>query len=135
VTTLQVQVVEVIDRLYRQIDKLIDIKHEKIEKIKTVGDTYMAGAGLPTPTKTHALDMAYFAFAFAKEIEHFNKHYKLGTDGRAQKLDYKIGISSGPIVAGVIGKKNPVYDLWGKSRVERRNKCLSQRVEKKVLHV
>ena len=103
--------------------------------IITVGDTYMAGAGLPTPTKTHALDMAYFAFAFAKEIEHFNKHYKLGTDGRAQKLDYKIGISSGPIVAGVIGKKNPVYDLWGKSRVERRNKCLSQRVEKKVLHV
>ena len=108
-----VQVVDVIDRLYRQIDNLINDKHTRIEKIKTVGDTYMAGSGLPTPTTTHAVDMAYFAFAFANEIQKFNEHYHLGTEGRAEKLDYKIGISSGKIVAGVIGKKNPVYDLWG----------------------
>ena len=108
-----VQVVGVIDRLYRQIDALITNKHTKIEKIKTVGDTYMAGAGLPTPTKTHAVDMAHFAFALAQEIMIFNEHYRLGTMGRAEKLDYKIGISSGPIVAGVIGRANPVYDLWG----------------------
>ena len=108
-----VQVVGVIDRLFRQIDNLISEKHNKIEKIKTVGDTYMAGAGLPTPTDTHAIDLTHFAFALAEEIMKFNDHYRLGTEGRAEKLDYKIGISSGPIVAGVIGRANPVYDLWG----------------------
>ena len=108
-----VQVVDVIDRLYRQIDGLIDEDHSRIEKIKTVGDTYMAGAGLPTPTKTHGVDMTYFAFAFAKQIMKFNQHYHLGEPGKAPKLDYKIGISSGKIVAGVIGRKNPVYDTFG----------------------
>ena len=108
-----VQVVDVIDRLYRRIDNLTEKQHPNIEKIKTVGDTYMAAAGLPLPTDTHACDMAYFAFALAAELACFNEKYHLGEKGQAGKLDYKIGISSGPVVAGVIGKKNPVYDLWG----------------------
>ena len=108
-----VQVVDVIDRLYRRIDNLTEKQHPQIEKIKTVGDTYMAAAGLPVPTDTHACDMSYFAFALAEELERFNKKYHLGETGQAGKLDFKIGISSGPVVAGVIGKKNPVYDLWG----------------------
>lgn len=108
-----VQVVDVIDRLYRRIDNLTEKQHPNIEKIKTVGDTYMAAAGLPVPTDTHACDMSYFAFALAAELARFNKKYHLGEKGQAGKLDFKIGISSGPVVAGVIGKKNPVYDLWG----------------------
>ena len=101
-----VQVVEVIDTVYKRFDDLTD-KH-MIEKIKTVGDTYMAGAGLPEPHDDHASNMAHFAFALVENIKEFNASGFLTSD-----LNYKIGIASGPIVAGVIGTKNFTYDLWG----------------------
>jgi class 3 adenylate cyclase len=101
-----VQVVEVIDMLYKRFDDLTD-KH-MIEKIKTVGDTYMAGAGLPVPDDDHASHMAHFAFAMIENIKDFNNGTMLQDD-----LSYKIGVSSGPVVAGVIGSQNFTYDLWG----------------------
>lgn len=77
-----------------------------LEKIKTVGDAYMAAAGLPTPRPDHALAVA----AFALDLQAFcaGQQTPLGTP-----LGVRIGISSGPVVAGVIGTQRFLYDLWG----------------------
>jgi class 3 adenylate cyclase len=101
-----VQVVEVIDNVYKRVDSLTD--QYKIEKIKTVGDTYMAGAGLPEPDSDHALNMANFAFALIDAIKDFNTTNILQRD-----LGFKIGIASGEVVAGIIGTHVYTYDLWG----------------------
>ncbi|MEO8588972.1 MAG: adenylate/guanylate cyclase domain-containing protein [Flavobacteriales bacterium] len=81
-----------------------------IEKIKTIGDAYMAAGGLPTPNTTHALDVVKAAF----EIREFI------AEGKAQKLaaglpyfEIRIGIHTGPVVAGIVGVKKFAYDIWG----------------------
>jgi class 3 adenylate cyclase len=97
-----VEVVGQLDALFKLIDNTTDTF--SIEKIKTVGDTYMCASGLPTPHPDHAYNMANFAFALADRVVSFNHH---GT------LDYKIGMCIGKIVAGVIGKTKFTYDIWG----------------------
>lgn len=81
-----------------------------IEKIKTIGDAYMAAGGLPTPNETHALDVVKAAF----EIQEFI------AQGKARKLalglpffEIRIGIHTGPVVAGIVGVKKFAYDIWG----------------------
>jgi class 3 adenylate cyclase len=101
-----VQVVDVIDNLYKRFDALTT--EHFVEKIKTVADTYMAGAGLPEPSDDHASNMASFAYDIIKAIENFNAQNIID-----HNLSYQIGISSGPVVAGVIGTQNYTYDLWG----------------------
>jgi class 3 adenylate cyclase len=77
-----------------------------IEKIKTVGDAYMAVCGLPTPVPDHAERMVRMAIRMVHIAqEHAMEH------GVALKL--RVGINSGPVVAGVIGKSKYIYDLWG----------------------
>ncbi|MBL0043085.1 MAG: tetratricopeptide repeat protein [Flavobacteriales bacterium] len=81
-----------------------------IEKIKTIGDAYMAAGGLPTPNNTHALDVVKAAF----EIRDF-----IG-EGKALKIakglpyfEIRIGVHTGPVVAGIVGVKKFSYDIWG----------------------
>ncbi len=81
-----------------------------IEKIKTIGDAYMAAGGLPTPNTTHALDVVKAAF----EIRDFI------AEGKAHKMaaglpyfEIRIGIHTGPVVAGIVGVKKFAYDIWG----------------------
>ncbi len=81
-----------------------------IEKIKTIGDAYMAAGGLPTPNNTHALDVVKAAF----EIKEFI------AEGKARKLaaglpyfEIRIGVHTGPVVAGIVGVKKFAYDIWG----------------------
>jgi len=81
-----------------------------IEKIKTIGDAYMAAGGLPTPNSTHATDVIKAAF----EIRNFI------AEGKARKIaaglpyfEIRIGIHSGPVVAGIVGVKKFSYDIWG----------------------
>jgi class 3 adenylate cyclase len=93
-----------VDKLYRRIDRLTD--QHLVEKIKTVGDVYMAATGIPNQTDVHALIMADFCFDVAEVVRLFSIKQKLA-------LSFKIGVSSGPIVAGVIGKNKFTYDLWG----------------------
>jgi class 3 adenylate cyclase len=81
------------------------IKHG-LEKIKTIGDCYMAVAGLPEPMKEHAVATAKFALE-VKDV----MHNYVTPDGR--KLQFRIGVDSGPVVAGVIGESKFSYDLWG----------------------
>jgi guanylate cyclase len=76
-----------------------------IEKIKTIGDCYMAAAGVPEPRADHALVMAEMAI---RVNEHMKVHEFAG-----RQLEFRVGINSGPVVAGVIGIRKFIYDLWG----------------------
>lgn len=77
-----------------------------VEKIKTIGDCYMAVCGLPQPRSDHARAMAELALELLRVLAEFN--HKRGTS-----LQIRIGINSGPVVAGVIGSTKFIYDLWG----------------------
>src|SRR2546430_2840354 len=77
-----------------------------LEKIKTVGDAYMVVAGLPTPRADHAEAMAEMALDMQAEIT------RLAAE-RGREFQLRIGINTGPVVAGVIGLKKFAYDLWG----------------------
>ncbi len=77
-----------------------------LEKIKTIGDCYMAVCGLPEPRTDHA----YAAAQMALEVKESMKEYK-AKDGTP--ISFRFGLDCGPVVAGVIGKKKFVYDLWG----------------------
>ena len=100
--------VEELDYCFSAFDQVIEKYH--LEKLKTIGDSYMCGGGIPMPTSTHAFDVVLAAL----EIQRF-------MDTRKQKkfelnLPYwntRIGIHSGSLLSGVIGKKKFVYDVWG----------------------
>lgn len=98
-----------IDTCFKAFDTIID-KYQ-IEKIKTIGDSYMVAAQLPKVNKTHAIDIVNAA----KEIqlfmqEHILNNQKNNIVGLGQ---LRIGIHTGPIVAGVVGTKKFAYDIWG----------------------
>lgn len=95
------EVIEVLNHIFSQFDVLADA--HRLEKIKTIGDAYMVVAGVPMPRPDHAhaiAEMSIAMQAFIGEIE----------GGRFQ---VRIGIHTGPVVAGVIGRKKFSYDLWG----------------------
>ncbi len=97
-------VVTVLNRYFTAYDELAE-KHA-VEKIKTIGDAYMAASGIPERRNDHAealLGMASDMLRTTKQISS-----ELGLD-----LEIRIGINSGPVTAGVIGKKKFIYDLWG----------------------
>merc|ERR1711871_1668230 len=100
-----VSVLGQVDELYKAIDAETDV--HTVEKIKTVGDVYMAASGLPQKNKYHAIIMVDFCFAISKQVHFFAHKWE------ESKLGFKIGVSSGPIVAGVIGQNKYTYDLWG----------------------
>ena len=77
-----------------------------IEKIKTIGDCYMAVCGLPIPRPDHARVMMKMALDMLRELAQFNRD-------RGTHLQLRIGLNSGPVVAGVIGSIKFIYDLWG----------------------
>ena len=77
-----------------------------LEKIKTIGDAYMAVAGLPIPRADHATLCADMALGMFDDLAAFNKQFGL-------TLNIRIGLHSGPVVAGVIGFTKFSYDLWG----------------------
>jgi adenylate cyclase len=99
------EVVGFLDRLFTSFDELVD-RHE-VEKIKTIGDCYMVAAGVPRPRPDHAHALARLAL----EMRECAKRCLPDRDGHDLRL--RIGISSGPVVAGVIGRRRFLYDLWG----------------------
>jgi adenylate cyclase len=96
------EVVAMLDRLFTSFDELVD-RHE-VEKIKTIGDCYMVAAGVPRPRADHAHALA----GLALEMKECARTCLPESD-----LRLRIGISSGPVVAGVIGRRRFLYDLWG----------------------
>jgi class 3 adenylate cyclase len=77
-----------------------------LEKIKTIGDAYMVVGGLPIENNDHAILITKMAFGMYDDLEAFNKEHRL-------EFQMRIGINSGPVVAGVIGHSKFSYDLWG----------------------
>jgi guanylate cyclase len=99
------ELVGLLDRLFTSFDELVD--RYEVEKIKTIGDCYMVAAGVPRERPDHAQALA----ALALEMRECAKSCLPDRDGRDLRL--RIGISSGPVVAGVIGRRRFLYDLWG----------------------
>ena len=98
------EVVSLLDHLFTHFDLLAD--RYGVEKIKTIGDAYMVAAGVPTARADHARVMALMALDMREAMRSDDDVGHLG-------LELRIGISSGPVVAGVIGRKRFLYDLWG----------------------
>jgi adenylate cyclase len=98
------EVVGILDRLFSHFDTLAE--RYGLEKIKTIGDCYMVAAGVPTPRADHATAIARMALDMREAMGDADAVGDLG-------LELRIGINSGPVVAGVIGRKRFLYDLWG----------------------
>lgn len=96
--------VGLLDTMFRAFDELCDARG--IEKIKTVGDAYMAVAGLPVPDDDHAASLAELALDMQRTLTRLSPAWP-------SPIAMRIGIASGPVVAGVIGQRKFTYDLWG----------------------
>lgn len=102
------ELVDEIDHYYKTFDDII-IRHN-IEKIKTIGDAYICAGGLPIPNDTHTIDVLMAAC----EIRDFMENVK--SDKKAAGLPYfeaRIGVHTGPVVAGIVGTRKFAYDIWG----------------------
>jgi adenylate cyclase len=103
------ELVKEIDHCFRHFDGII-AKYPSIEKIKTIGDAYLCAGGLPNAHPTHAIDVV----AAALEIRDFISQRQLerATDNK-QAFHVRIGVHTGPVVAGVVGMTKFAYDIWG----------------------
>jgi adenylate cyclase len=97
-------VVGLLDHLFSHFDTLAE--RYGLEKIKTIGDCYMVAAGVPTPRPDHAQAVVLMALDMVEAMRSSDEVGHLG-------LELRVGINSGPVVAGVIGRKRFLYDLWG----------------------
>jgi adenylate cyclase len=98
------QLVELLNRVFSELDDLTE--RRGLEKIKTIGDAYMVAAGLPEPRPDHAHALVRFALDMLEVVERVSRD-------TGHPLSIRIGIHTGPVVAGVIGKRKFIYDLWG----------------------
>ena len=99
--------VKSVDFYYRKFDEII--KSYGLEKIKTIGDAYMAAGGLPFPTDDHAQKLVTAAL----KISDFVNESRESSSTDLKRFDIRIGIHSGPVVAGVVGTNKFAYDIWG----------------------
>jgi class 3 adenylate cyclase len=86
------------------------IEKHNLEKIKTIGDSYMCAGGIPVPNQSHAVDAILAALEIQEFIREMNESRL--ANGEAP-WDVRIGVHTGPVVAGVVGRKKFAYDIWG----------------------
>jgi PAS domain S-box-containing protein len=98
------ELVNLLNQIFSAFDHLVD--RHGLEKIKTIGDAYMVVSGLPMPRGDHAEAIAEMALDMQQAVKQFS-------DTTDIALNIRIGINTGPVVAGVIGIKKFIYDLWG----------------------
>ncbi|NER37831.1 MAG: HAMP domain-containing protein [Oscillatoria sp. SIO1A7] len=98
------QLVRLLNELFSAFDRLTE--QHGLEKIKTIGDAYMVVGGIPIPRQDHAEAMAEMALDMQRELHRISAE-------RGEDFNIRIGINTGPVVAGVIGTKKFIYDLWG----------------------
>ncbi|HEY5692553.1 MAG TPA: adenylate/guanylate cyclase domain-containing protein [Cyclobacteriaceae bacterium] len=96
-----------VDYYFSKFDEIME--KYGLEKIKTVGDAYMCAGGLPFPSKNHPSKMVQAAI----EIAQFVEEAKFDSMQKENAFDVRIGINTGPVVAGVVGTKKFAYDIWG----------------------
>jgi class 3 adenylate cyclase len=104
------QLVKELDEAFSQFDHIMD--KYGLEKLKTIGDAYMFAGGVPVVNSTHEIDAVLGALEIQSFVEKINKEKK--NEGRPV-FEIRIGINTGPLMAGVVGKKKFVYDVWGDS--------------------
>jgi len=97
-------VVTILNEIFSAFDFLTELYD--LEKIKTIGDAYMVAGGIPIARADHAIACAEMALSMREEITRIGHQFD-------ELLDLRIGINTGPVVAGVIGTKKFIYDLWG----------------------
>lgn len=98
------EIVKMLNEVYSKIDQIAD--KYGLEKIKTIGDSYMAASGVPVENKNHAINAAHFALNVLQMITKYQTE-------EGNSINVRIGIDCGKIVAGVIGKNKMAYDIWG----------------------
>jgi class 3 adenylate cyclase len=98
------EIVSALNDLFTRFDERA--KAMGVEKIKTIGDAYMAACGVPSPNENHARIMVEFAKGMYEDLEDYNRCGKI-------QFNMRIGLNCGPVTAGVIGKTKFVYDVWG----------------------
>jgi len=98
-----IELVKLLNKVFSQFDDLVE-KYD-LEKIKTIGDCYMVASGVPKPRQDHAQIITQLALDMQEIVKQ--------SDYFGRKLTFRIGINSGPVIAGVIGRKKFIYDLWG----------------------
>jgi adenylate cyclase len=98
------QLVDLLNEIFTAFDEFTE--DLGLEKIKTIGDSYMVAAGIPEPHPDHAKVMV-------KMAENMLRYFENMDEIEGETISIRIGIHSGPVVAGVIGKKKFIYDLWG----------------------
>ena len=98
------ELVELLNEIFSAFDRLAD--RHGLEKIKTIGDAYMVVGGLPIPKENHAEAMAQMALDMQAAMEQFNQADR-------EPFRIRIGMNTGPVIAGVIGRNKFIYDLWG----------------------
>jgi len=98
------RLIEIIDDIFGRFDLIVD--KLGIEKIKTIGDAYMIVGGVPIENDNHAELISNAALEMQRAIKSFNEE-------KGENLDVRIGIHTGPLIAGVIGSKKMTYDIWG----------------------
>jgi class 3 adenylate cyclase len=93
-----------LNRVFSTFDQLTE--EYGLEKIKTIGDNYMVVGGLPIPSSNHASKTAEMALSIQRAMPEINEHFK-------KPMNIRIGMHTGSVVAGVIGRKKFAYDIWG----------------------
>ncbi|MBT8211306.1 MAG: tetratricopeptide repeat protein [Eudoraea sp.] len=101
------KLVKSVDYYFKAFDEITE--RHNLEKIKTIGDAYMCAGGLPTENDTHADD----AYNAAQEILQFVKEKQISPPEGIHPFEIRIGLNTGPVVAGVVGTKKFQYDIWG----------------------
>ncbi len=97
-----------LDECFRAFDEITSL--HGIEKIKTIGDAYMCAGGIPVSNNSHAADVV----AAGLEIQAFMETYRHQKKSQGQKgFEARVGIHTGPVVAGIVGSKKFAYDIWG----------------------
>uniref|UniRef100_A0A8C7AMP2 Adenylate cyclase type 6 n=1 Tax=Neovison vison TaxID=452646 RepID=A0A8C7AMP2_NEOVI len=107
-----VECLRLLNEIIADFDEIIsEERFRQLEKIKTIGSTYMAASGLNTSTydqagRSHITALADYAMRLMEQMKHINEH-------SFNNFQMKIGLNMGPVVAGVIGARKPQYDIWG----------------------
>lgn len=100
------QIVQLLNEIFSAFD--VQTKKHGLEKIKTIGDAYMVAGGISQPRPDHPEAVAQLALHLQEEVARLNREYNTS-------IQLRIGISTGPVVAGIIGRERFAYDLWGET--------------------
>ncbi len=99
------ELIELLNRVFSSFDELAE--EHGLEKIKTIGDAYMVAGGLPEPRPDHLESMATFALAMQERVRELNPEFN--------GLSLRVGLHTGRVIAGVIGIRKFIYDIWGET--------------------